>query len=106
MTHNTKEECSDFTHHEKCSGVHRGAYCYRLDDIRGAIVGMTSAMLDNPDDVGIYPTTKFFDRMEKYITSQRHQERESLLKDMRQKMYHWSGTGVAMVDDYEKLTKE
>lgn len=58
---------SDFKHHVQCSGVHQGAFCYRLDDVRGAIVGMTSAMLDNPDKDGIYPTSRFYDKMDEYI---------------------------------------
>ncbi len=67
---------SDFTHSSKCSGVHQGAYCYPLDDIRGAIVGMTSAMLDNPSKDGIYPTTRFYERLEEYTRSLIHQARE------------------------------
>lgn len=37
------------------------------DDIRGSIVEMTSKMLNNPDENGIYSTTKFYERMENYI---------------------------------------
>jgi len=33
-------------------------------DIRKAIVKNTSEMLDNPDKVGIYPTTKFYENLE------------------------------------------
>lgn len=35
------------------------------------------------------------------------EERKRLLKDMKKRMYHWHGTGYAMVDDYLSLiTKE
>jgi hypothetical protein len=35
--------------------------------IRTAICRIMSEMLDNPDEHGIYPTTKFMDQMECYI---------------------------------------
>ena len=60
---------------------------YDLDDIRGAIVAMTSAMLDNPNEYGIYPTTKFYDRMEAYIQAQiekvRNEEAEHVVSTMK-----------------------
>ncbi len=37
---------------------------------------MTSAMLDNPDKDGIYPTTRFYERLEEYARSLILQARE------------------------------
>ena len=36
-------------------------------EIRKAIVNHTSEMLDNPNEHGIYPTSEFFDNLEKEI---------------------------------------
>lgn len=36
-------------------------------DIRKEVCRMTSEMLDNPDQHGIYPTTKFYNDMEQFI---------------------------------------
>lgn len=39
-----------------------------MKDLRGIIVNATSEMLDNPDEYGIYPTGKFYDRLEAEVT--------------------------------------
>lgn len=39
-----------------------------MSDLRKIIVTATSEMLDNPNKSGIYPTTKFYDRLEAEIT--------------------------------------
>lgn len=39
-----------------------------MNDLRKIIVNATSEMLDNPDEHGIYPTTKFYERLEADIT--------------------------------------
>lgn len=41
--------------------------CPAEPDIRGEIVRLTSNMLDNPDVIGIFPTTKFYDSLEMFI---------------------------------------
>lgn len=56
-------------HSQECSGVHIGAHCLPKNDLRGAIVSLTSRMLDNPDKSGIYSTTKFYDDLEQFIRS-------------------------------------
>lgn len=80
------EENSSFSHSERCSGVHQGAFCYKTDDIRGSVVGMISAMLDNPDNIGIYPTTKCYDRLESYINSLISQTGERVRKEICEKI--------------------
>ncbi len=39
----------------------------RNDRIRGRICDLMSEMLDNPDDSGIYPTSRFMWKMETFI---------------------------------------
>ena len=39
----------------------------RNEEIRSKICELMSEMLDNPDDCGIYPTSKFMSKMEDYI---------------------------------------
>lgn len=60
---------SDFSHSTNCSGMHIGAHCLIKDDLRGAIVSLTSRMLDNPDKDGIYPTTVFYDALEQFVST-------------------------------------
>lgn len=38
-----------------------------MDKDRAMICKIISEMLDNPDDCGIYPTTKCYDDLEKYV---------------------------------------
>lgn len=45
---------------------------------RAEICDAVSEMLDNPDESGIYPTTRCYDRLEKYIES------------VRRKPYDWT----------------
>ena|SRR3990167_268480 len=40
-----------------------------MNDVRGDICRIISAMLDSPDEYGIYPTTKCYDALEQYIQS-------------------------------------
>lgn len=56
-------------------------------DIRGSIVEMTSTMLDNPK-VNIYPTTKFYDRMEAFIRKVVEQAREGAQYGLNSKEWH------------------
>lgn len=49
--------------------IKRGGY-------RKEICDAISEMLDNPDDCGIYPTTKCYDRLETFIQTQVEAERE------------------------------
>ena len=44
-------------------------------DIRTKVCELMSEMLDNPDDAGIYPTSKFMSKMETYIIEVRDQAR-------------------------------
>lgn len=39
-----------------------------MSELRKIIVNATSEMLDEPDENGIYKTSKFYDRLEKEIT--------------------------------------
>ena len=73
---------SGFTHSEKCSGVHQGAFCYETDDIRRSIGSMISVMLNNPDKGGIYPTTRFGDKITEYIRSILSSTLSTLVKEM------------------------
>ena len=41
--------------------------------IRTEICRVMSEMLDNPDEHGIYPTTKFMDELEEYCLKLRHE---------------------------------
>jgi len=47
-------------------------------EIRTAICGLMSEMLDNPDEYGIYPTTKFMDGMEAYLRTALQSERDKV----------------------------
>lgn len=38
-----------------------------MEKDKTAICNIISEMLDNPDEVGIYPTTKAFNKLEEYI---------------------------------------
>lgn len=38
-----------------------------MSELRKIIVNATSEMLDEPDGVGIYKTTRFYDRLEKEV---------------------------------------
>lgn len=68
---NTNETMSSsHSHSENCSGVHIGASCLPRGDVRGAIVALTSRMLDNPDKYGIYGTTRFYDALEQYVNAE------------------------------------
>ena len=40
-----------------------------MSDVRSKICGIISEMLDNPDDVEIYPTTKCYDALEGWISN-------------------------------------
>ena len=39
------------------------------NDVRTEICNAISEMLDNPDSIGIYKTTKCYDRLEKWVTT-------------------------------------
>lgn len=41
-----------------------------MSDHRKEICRIISEMLDNPDEIGIYPTTRCYDRLEQYIEAQ------------------------------------
>ena len=43
----------------------------RDDRIRGKICELMSEMLDNPDEHGIYPTSKFMSKMEDFILEEK-----------------------------------
>ena len=43
------------------------------DRIRTQICKLMSAMLDNPDEHGIYPTSEFMSKMEDYCLEMRHE---------------------------------
>lgn len=45
----------------------------KISNDRKVICRIISEMLDNPDDCGIYPTTKCYDSLEQYINSVRYQ---------------------------------
>lgn len=55
----------------------------RVDELREIIVKHTSEMLDSPDEHGIYPTTKFYNNLEKAINSIIAQEVEAAQKEER-----------------------
>jgi hypothetical protein len=38
-------------------------------DVRGEVCKIISEMLDNPDEYGIYPTTRCYDKLESFIKS-------------------------------------
>lgn len=44
-----------------------------MEKDRTAICNIISEMLDNPDECGIYGTTKAYDRLERYVEQQRVQ---------------------------------
>lgn len=46
------------------------------EEIRTEICAAISEMLDNPDRIGIYPTTRCFNRLEQFILAQVEAERE------------------------------
>ena len=54
-----------------------------------------------------YWNDQMFQDVKQFIKSEISQavkaERERVLKDMKQKMFHWHGTGHLMIDDYLKL---
>ena len=65
-----------------CGVVHPTPAEWEEIDIRGAIVEMTSTMLDNPKG-NIYPTGKFYDRMESFIRTQIARAREEGIRQGR-----------------------
>lgn len=50
---------------------------WRSKDVRGEIVRLTSRMLDNPDDSGIYPTTQFYNALEAFIAEVEAEARQT-----------------------------
>ena len=63
----------------------------RYGDIRGAICSLTSRMLDNPQE-DIYPTTRFYDSVEKYIESLLAAQREEIAEEVRAMKRIWKPT--------------
>lgn len=82
------EQSSSFTHIENCSGVHRGASCYPIGDIRGAVVGLTSTMLDNPDKNGIYHTSSFYNNLEEYFKVSLLSEKKRWVEGVKRKVFN------------------
>ena len=52
-------------------------------DLRGIIVRHTSEMLENPDRLGIYPTTKFYTNLEDEIRQEIKDLVKEIVKEMR-----------------------
>lgn len=46
----------------------------RDDRIRAKICELMSEMLDNPDEIGIYPTSRFMWKMESFILDEKKEE--------------------------------
>ena len=46
----------------------------RDEKVRTEICKLMSEMLDNPDEIGIYPTSEFMWKMETYILNTRHDQ--------------------------------
>jgi len=68
------------------------------DWLRTLIVKHTSEMLDNPGDLGIYPTTKFYNNLEAAIT-QHIQDEVKRKVQLRVKTRLWTPKGY---DQYDK----
>lgn len=60
-------------------------------DLRGQICRIISAMLDNPDKYGIYPTTKCYDELEDLFSQQKQEIVEEIDKIYKKEesIHHW-----------------
>jgi hypothetical protein len=58
----------------------------RDERVRGKICGLMSEMLDNPDEHGIYPTSKFLWEMEDFILAE-NQRLQKWVADLQSGMY-------------------
>ncbi|MDD5220839.1 MAG: hypothetical protein PHV11_09750 [Candidatus Bipolaricaulis sp.] len=73
-------------------------------DLRGQICRIISAMLDNPDKYGIYPTTKCYDELEDLFS----QQKQEIIRDAIEFIESESGkSGRKEIIEYlkQKLNK-
>lgn len=62
---------------EKCEAVKQPDYTIVKDArIRSKICDLMSEMLNNPDEYGIYPTSRFMSKMETFILSEKNEVKE------------------------------
>ena len=59
---------------DKIDGLAKDYTVIKNDKIRSKICELMSEMLDNPDEHGIYPTSKFMSKMEDYCISLQSEE--------------------------------
>lgn len=55
----------------------------RDDRIRGKICELMSEMLDNPDDHGLYPTSRFMWKMETFILAENEKLKEEYSRGVK-----------------------
>ena len=77
-----------------------------MTKIRDIIVKNTSEMLDNPDEYGIYPTTRFYNKLEKEIRSWALEERKDERKKVTEEIKKKNAPEIEKVNKYIKELEE